>query len=72
MTERQSRRAEHYHRCPVCIALQVHSAEPVCEEHLRYWTERFSDVELAFLASEMLNEDVPVERIRCNRIAFGV
>lgn len=52
------------HRCSICRALQRHAAEPVTDRHRRYWLNHFSDAEIALLASDLLNEDVSVSRVR--------
>src|SRR5512138_1478302 len=74
ITERQARGREQHHRCPVCIALAFHRREPVEDRHRRYWLEHFTDEEIAYLASEILGEEVTVERVRerWNRALLGV
>lgn len=74
LTERQARRREQQHRCSICVILAHHGREPVEDRHRRYWLERFSDEEIARLASEMLGEDVPTSRVqeRWNRTTLGV
>lgn len=74
LTERQARRRDQRHRCPVCLVLAYHRAEPVEDRHRRYWLEHFSDEEIAILASDILGEEVPVARVqaRWNRALLGV
>lgn len=74
LTERQARRREASHRCSICIIVRFHRGEPVTDRHRRYWLRRFSDEEIAYLASEILEEEVPVERVRqrWNRARLGV